>query len=109
MKKCQDLRILANMYDTYIYSAVKSRKSWVAQRTNHGGSLGGPCHLWVVLIYDVVRNDNETAMSLCVIYFQPVPKRHVIDGMHSLITLKVDRRLGSNTTKSPVIFQSKRF
>ena len=89
-------------------SAVKSRKSWVAQQTNHGGSLGGPCHLWVVRIYDVVRNDNETAMSLCVIYFQPVPKRNMIDDIHSLITLKFDRQLGSNTAKSPIIFQSKR-
>ena len=89
-------------------SAAKNRKAWVAQRTNHGGSLGGPCHLWVDCICDVVRNDNETAMSLCVIYFQPVPKRHMIDNMCSLITLKFDRLLGNNTAKSPVIFQSKR-
>ena len=31
-------------------SAAQSRKSWVAQRTIHGGSLGGPCNLWVVRI-----------------------------------------------------------
>ena len=51
-------------------SAVQSRKFWVAKRTNHGGLLGGPCYLWVVGMYDVVGNDNETAMSLCVIYFK---------------------------------------
>ena len=51
-------------------SAVQSRKFWVAKRTNHGGLLGGPCYLWVVGMYDVVGNENETAMSLCVIYFK---------------------------------------
>ena len=40
-------------------SAVQSWKSWVTQRTIHGGSLGGPCYIWVVR-YDVVRNDNKT-------------------------------------------------
>ena len=50
-------------------SAVQRQKSWVAQRINRNGLLGGPCYLWVVRIYDVVGNDNETTMSLCVIYF----------------------------------------
>ena len=31
-------------------SAVQSPKSWVAQRTTHGGWLGGPYYLWVVRI-----------------------------------------------------------
>ena len=38
----------------YICSAVQSPKSWVAQRTTHGGWLGGPYYLWVI------RNDNKT-------------------------------------------------
>ena len=63
-------RFLASIpFDTDT-SAVQNRKFWVAERTNHGGLLGGPCYLWVVRMYDVVGNDNETAMSLCVIYFK---------------------------------------
>ena len=50
-------------------------------------------------VYDVVRNDNETAISLCVINFQSLPKRREIYILSSPIALKSDRRLGNNFAK----------
>ena len=114
---CHPPRLQSHWYQ-YVSNTILQVSIYdtVLSKVENPGSPNGPTMVdrWVVRVtfgwsayIDVVRNDNETAMSSCVIYFQPVPKRHMID-MCSLITLKFERRLGSNTAKSPVIFQSKR-
>ena len=55
-------------------------------------------------IHDVVRNYNETAILLCVIYFQPVPTRHEIYISSFPIALKSDMRLCSNSAKLPLSY-----
>ena len=44
-------------------SAVDGPKSKVAQRTTHGGWLGGPYYLWLVRINAVVRNDDKPLIT----------------------------------------------
>ena len=69
---------------------------------NHGPST---VDRWVVRVtfvwsvYYVVRNDNETTISQCVIYSKPVTKKRKIDISNPPIACKFDRWLSSNAAK----------
>ena len=75
----------------YLYLIAQSNHAWlrdaVLSKVENPGSPNGPSTVdhWVVRvtfrwsIYDVVRNDNETTVSQCVINFQPVAKKREID------------------------------
>ena len=80
-------------------SASQSRKSWVAQRTIHGGSLGGPCNLWVVCIRCGQKWQWNNNIVMCYLFLTS-NKKHEIDISNSPITLKFDRRHSSNDAKS---------
>ena len=55
-------------------------------------------------VYDAVINDNETTISQCVIYFQPVIKKCEIDISNSQIAWKFERWLSSNAAKPYLSF-----
>ena len=74
-------------YNGNLYISKMTSLYTVLSKLINPGSPNGPSMVdrWVVRVtfgwpvYDVVRNDNKTAISLCVSYFQPVPKRREID------------------------------